>query len=101
VTLTCKETRAKLETTVNVQGVAAERIGRPARPEVLEEIARVTRGQVVKPDKVAEIAQALAELPEPPPLVRRVQLWCHPAVAGTLVGCLGLFWAGRKWIGLI
>jgi hypothetical protein len=101
VTLTCKETKARLEATVNVQGVAAERLGRPARPEVLEEIARVTRGQVVKPDKVAEIARTLAELPEPPPLVRRVQLWCHPAVAGTLVGCLGLFWAGRKWIGLI
>ena len=101
VTLTCKETRAKLEATVNVQGVAAERLGRPARPEVLEEIARVTRGEVVKPDKVAEITRALAELPEPPPLIRRVQLWCHPAVAGTLVGCLGLFWAGRKWIGLI
>jgi hypothetical protein len=101
VTLTCKETKATLETTVNVQGVAAERLGRPARPEVLEEIARVTRGQVVKADKVNEIARALAELPEPPPLVRRVQLWCHPAVAGTLVGCLGLFWAGRKWVGLI
>jgi hypothetical protein len=101
VSLTCKETKAKLEATLNVQGVAAERLGKPARPEVLEEIARVTKGEVVKPDKVAEIARALAELPEPPPMVRRVQLWCHPAVAGTLVGCLGLFWAGRKWIGLI
>ena len=101
VTLTCKETRATLETTLNVQGVAAERLGRPARPEVLEEIARVTRGKVVKPDEIGEIARALAELPEPPPLVRRVQLWCHPAVAGTLVGLLGLFWSGRKWIGLI
>ena len=71
---------------MNVQGVAAERLGRPARPEVLEEIARVTRGQVVKADKLDEIVQSLAELPEPPPMVRRVQLWCHPAVAGTLVG---------------
>ena len=101
VTLTCKQTRATLETSFNVQGVAAERLGRPARPEVLEEIARVTRGKVLRADKVAEIVQSLAELPEPPPLVRRVQLWCHPAVAGTLVGMLCLFWAGRKWIGLI
>ena len=101
VTLICKQTKATLEASFHVQGVAAERLGRPARPEVLEEVARVTRGKVVGPDKVAEIARSLAELPEPPPSVRRVQLWCHPAVAGALVGLLGLFWSGRKWIGLI
>ena len=101
VTLTCKQTRASLETSFHVQGVAAERLGRPARPEVLEEIARVTRGKVIRADKVDEIVQSLAELPEPPPLVRRVQLWCHPAVAGTLVGMQGPFWVGRKWVGLI
>ncbi len=101
VTLTCKETKATLEATLNVQGVAAERLGRPSRPEVLEEIARVSRGKVVKPDQISAIARSLTELPEPPPLVRRVQLWCHPAVAGALVGLLGLCWSGRKWIGLI
>ena len=101
VTLTCKETKATLEATLNVQGAAAERLGRPARPEVLEEIARVSRGKVVKADQVGEIVKSLAALPEPPALVRRVQLWCHPAVAGLLVGLLGLCWSGRKWIGLI
>src|SRR5262249_50760163 len=101
VTLSCKETKATLEATLNVQGVAAERLGRPARPDVLEEIARGARGKVVKPDQIGEFVRFLAELPEPPPLVRRVQLWCHPAAAGALVGLLGLCWSGRKWIGLI
>ena len=101
VVLSCKQTKATLEATLNVQGVAAERLGRPARPEVLEEIARVSRGQVVKPDQIDTIIRSLAELPEPAPTVRRLQLWCHPAVAGALVGLLGLFWSGRKWIGLI
>ncbi len=101
VVLTCKETKATLEATLNVQGVAVERLGRPARPEVLEEIARVSLGKVVKPDEIESIKRSLAELPEPPPSVRRVQLWCHPAVAGALVGLLGLFWSGRKWVGLI
>src|SRR5205814_3869230 len=50
VTLTCKQTGAVLETTIFVQGDVAERVGRPARPEVLEEVARVTKGQVVAPD---------------------------------------------------
>src|SRR5205814_5407951 len=40
VTLACKQTGATLETSLFVQGVAAERVGLPARPEVLEEIAR-------------------------------------------------------------
>lgn len=101
VALACKQTKGTLEAALNVQGVALERVGKPSRPEVLEEIARVTRGRVVKPDDLDAIARHLAELPEPPPLVRRVQLWCHPAAAGLLVGLLGITWAGRKWIGLI
>src|SRR5947209_7846994 len=38
ITLACKQTGATLETSVFVQGVTGERIGRPARPEVLDEI---------------------------------------------------------------
>jgi hypothetical protein len=101
VTLMCKQTAASLETSFFVQGIAAERIGKPARPEVLEEIARVTRGKVVEPSKVNDIVQLLANLPEPPPSVRRVQLWSHPLFAGSLVFLLGVFWVGRKVIGLV
>ena len=101
VTLFCKETNATLETSFFVQGAAAERVGRPARPDVMEEIARVTRGRVIAPDKLDDVVQSLAELPEPPPAVRRVQLWSHPAFAGSLVFLLGVFWVGRKAIGLI
>jgi hypothetical protein len=101
VVLSCKQTGASLEATFYVQGVAAEGIGKPARPEVLEEIARVTHGQVVGPEKLEEVIRALAELPEPAPSVRRVQLWSHPAVAGGLIAAMGVFWIGRKAIGLI
>ncbi|MBI5757079.1 MAG: hypothetical protein HZA46_01025, partial [Planctomycetales bacterium] len=101
VTLACKQTSATLETSFFVQGVAAERIGRPARPEVLEEIARVTRGKVLSPDKLDQVIRSLSDLPEPLPSVRRVQLWSHPAFAALLILCLGVFWAGRKVVGLI
>ena len=63
VTLLCKQTGATLEASFFVQGVAAERVGRPARPEVLEEIARVTRGKVVEADKLDEVVRSLAALP--------------------------------------
>lgn len=101
VTLMCKQTNATLKTSFFVQGDDAERIGRPARPEVLEEIARVTHGEVIAPDKLDQLVQSLANLPEPPPSVRRVHLWSHPVFAGIVVFLLGVFWIGRKIIGLI
>jgi hypothetical protein len=101
VTLSCKETGASLETSFYVQGSATERVGRPARPEVLEEIARVTRGKVIEPEKLEDAVRSLAELPEPLPAVRRVQLWCHPVIAAGIVLLLGVFWVGRKVIGLV
>jgi hypothetical protein len=101
VTLVCKQTGASLETSFFVQGVAAERVGRPARPEVLEEITRVARGKLVSVDRLDEVVRYLAQLPEPPPAIRRVPLWSHPVPAGILVILLGIFWVGRKMIGLV
>ncbi len=101
VTLFCKQTGATLETSFFVQGVAAERPGRPARPEVLEELARVTGGRVIDAAKLDQVERALAELPEPPPSVRRIPLWSHPVVGAALITLLGVFWVGRKVIGLV
>jgi hypothetical protein len=101
VTLTCRETADSLDASFFVQGSAAEQIGGVARPEVLAEIAQVTRGQLVPSEEVAGLVASLAELPEPPPEIRRLQLWCHPLVAAVLVGLLGLFWVGRKRQGLV
>ncbi len=101
VLLACKQTGATLEASIFVQGDVAERVGRPARPEVLEEIARVTRGKVLAPGKTDQLLQSLASLPDPPPSVRRVQLWSHPAFAAVVVFLLGAFWVARKVVGLI
>jgi hypothetical protein len=101
VIVSCKQTNATLETSFFVQGVATERIGRPARPDVLNEIARVTRGRVIEPEKLEDAVKSLASLPEPQPSRRRVQLWSHPVPAGLIVLLMGIFWAGRKTIGLI
>jgi hypothetical protein len=101
VTLTCKETGASLEASFFVQGGAIERMGRAARPEVLEEIARVSRGEMIGLDRLEHVVQSLAALPEPAPAVRRVQLWCHPVAASVLIGMLCVFWTGRKMVGLI
>jgi hypothetical protein len=101
VTLSCKQTGATLEASFFVQGIALERIGRAARPEVLEEIAKVTRGQVIGVDHLEQVLKSLAALPDPPPAVRRERLWSNPIVASLLVSMLGVFWVGRKIVGLI
>ena len=101
VMLRCRETSDTLEASFFVQGTASEGIGSVARPDVLAEVAQVTKGQVVPPEEVARLVAALADLPDSPPEVRRLQLWCHPLVAATLVGLLGLFWVGRKRQGLV
>jgi hypothetical protein len=101
VVLGCRETGDALEASFFVQGSVAEGIGRPARPEVLAEIAQVTRGRLVPADELAALVESLAALPESPPEIRRLQLWCHPVVAAALVGLLGVFWIGRKWQGLV
>jgi hypothetical protein len=101
VLLACRETSDSLEASFFVQGSAAEGIGGAARPEVLGEIAQMTRGRVLSQDDLTGLIASLAELPEPPPEVRRLQLWCHPAMAVLLVSLLGLFWVGRKRQGLV
>lgn len=101
VTLSCRETGASLETSFYVQGADKEPVGRPARPEVIEEISRVTRGKVLPADNITEVVHYFQSLPDPPPEVRRLQIWCHPATAGVIVVLLGAFWVARKAVGLI
>jgi hypothetical protein len=101
VTLSCKQTGATLDASFFVQGAAKEPVGRPARPEVLDEIARVTRGKVIAAQDVSKILSQLRDLPEPPPIERRLQIWCHPITAGVLISMFGVFWVARKAVGLI
>ncbi len=101
LTLACKQTSASLEAQFFVQGETAEPVGKPARPEVLEEIARVTNGQAVELDDIDEVIRSLASLPLPPPSIRRLQIWSHPLAAALVVLLLGIFWVWRKAIGLI
>jgi len=61
----------------------------------------VTRGQVIEAGKLELVLKSLAALPAPPPDVRRLALWSHPATIAVMVTLLGIFWVARKVIGLI
>ncbi len=85
-----------LETTILAQGVEIEKIGQPARPDVLEEMAKVSRGRVIQPAQLADLIQEINALPEPRPLETRIPLWSHWGTVAALVVLLGVFWIGRK-----
>ncbi len=99
VHLSCAEAGSTLDTTVSVQGSTREKVGEPARLDVLREIAQITRGAMLKNVDPATAVAAVAALPEPAPEERRVQLWAHPLWAAALVALMGIFWAGRKAAG--
>jgi uncharacterized membrane protein len=97
--LTCAEAGSSLDSTISVQGVSREKVGQPARLDVLREIAELTRGALLKDPSPATVTAAIAALPQPGLEERRVQLWAHPAWAAALVLLMGLFWVGRKAAG--
>ncbi len=100
-TLTCRETGATLQTTISVQGLQRERLGQPVNLSPLQEIAAITRGQMVKPSDMEQVVAAIKNMPEPAPETRRIRLWAHPLWVGLLVGLMSLFWIGRKLAGVI
>ncbi len=85
-----------LETTLLAQGTEIEKSAQPARPEVLEEMARVSRGRVIQPAQLAELVKEITALPEPRPIETRIQLWSHWGTLVALITLLGVFWTGRK-----
>lgn len=101
IALTGRRSGAALESTFYVQGAAMERVGHPARPEVLEELARVTGGKVIEPHELAGVLSSLAKQEEPAIESRRLQFWSNPWFAGLVVGLMSLFWICRKVVGLV
>jgi hypothetical protein len=101
VTVSCKETGAKLNTSFFAQGTSQERIGLAAKPKVLEELSKVSRGSVIPAQDLAKLTEIIKEVPDPPTVVKRWQLWAHPWTVGVLTALLATFWILRKQFGLV
>jgi hypothetical protein len=127
ITISHPQDDSQLETSVVVQGRAVEAVGRPARPDVIREIAAAAKGKFLAiaggklsgsntsgsntpgntasddetPSLAGTLVAQLNRLPDPPAEVRRIRWWSHPlTMIGMIVG-LTLFWIGRKWAGMI
>ncbi len=101
MTLACRENQSSLDAKLSVQGLRRERTGKPARYDVLEEIAAITRGKMGDTGNLDSLIEEISALPEPEPLIYRLRIWCHPFWAGSLVLLLAVFWIGRKLNGMI
>ena len=100
VRLTCTDAGSALDSLISVQGLVRERLGEPAKFDVLREIAQLTHGRMMESTDPAAVIAAIAALPQPELQERRVQIWAHPLWAGFLCLLMGVFWAGRKAAGL-
>lgn len=88
-----------LETSLIAQGSEIEKTGQPARPEVLEEISRITRGRIIQPDQIPSLINEIKALPQPRPIISRTPLWSHWATLVALITLLATFWTARKLSG--
>jgi hypothetical protein len=85
-----------LETSLIAQGSEIEKTGQPARPEVLEEITRITRGRIIQPDQIPSLINEIKALPQPRPIISRTPLWSHWVTLTALIALLATFWTVRK-----
>ena len=99
VHLTSVDAGTALDTVISVQGTPREKLGQPAKPDVLREISHLTRGQMLATTQPGDVLAAITAIPQPEAQERRVQIWAHPLWSAFLVTLMGVFWVGRKAAG--
>ena len=101
VTVSCAESGAQIQTSISVQGLEREQVGKPADATSLKEIALVTRGELVSADKAAGLIESIQQLKSPEAQIKRLRIWANPVLAGVILCLLSCFWIGRKLVGMI
>ncbi|HEY2342358.1 MAG TPA: hypothetical protein VGH90_04975, partial [Chthoniobacteraceae bacterium] len=100
VDVKCEEANRHLKTQIDVTVPTLEKVGLPAKLDVLREIAALTNGHFGTPGDLGQMVSGLSLLPERKPEERRFRLWCDPSWCAALIALFGLYWAGRKIGGL-
>jgi hypothetical protein len=78
-----------------------EKQGQPVNAPILAEIAALTQGGSFPMADLDKMVSQIALLPEPKPVERRIRLWSDPGWGGAILLLLTIYWAGRKWAGLL
>ena len=87
----------RLKTQLTVTVPALEKIGQPAKLDVLREIAALTSGKHATPGDLPQMVSSLSLLPERKPEEHRFRLWCDPWWCARPWGCLRFTRPAGKW----
>ena len=90
-----------METSFHVPDRVRERTGRPVRADVLQEMVRLTGGQLIDASNGDRAFEGISKLPPKEPNMRRVRLWCHPLWVLSVLLTLTLLWISRRRMGVV
>jgi hypothetical protein len=90
-----------LTTEFQVSRPLVEKLGQPINAQILAEISSLTRGATFSMADVDKMVSQIALLPEPKPVEKRIRVWSDPKWGGAILLLLTVYWAGRKWAGLV
>ena len=97
----CDDVDRKIDTKIQVASVQRERIGRPARGNVLRELAAITSGGKFDPANYEQVFASLSALDETRVQETRFQLWSDWRWMVFIVFLLAVYWVCRKLMGMI
>lgn len=100
VEVKCDAANRRLKTQFEVTVPTLEKVGLPAKLDVLREISALTAGKFGGPADLPQMINGLSLLPERKPEERRFRLWCDPWWCAALLGLFTAYWVGRKIGGL-
>jgi hypothetical protein len=90
----------RLKTQLTTTVPTLEKVGLPAKLDVLREISALTRGKNGGVGDLAQMVNSVSLLPEREAVPLPFRLWCNPWWCGALIGLLTIYWVGRKIGGL-
>jgi len=93
--------RRVLTTGLLVSRPVIEKLGQPINAQILAEIASLTCGETFSMADVDKMVSQIALFPEPKPVQKRIRVWRDPKWGGAILLLLTVYWAGRKWAGLV
>ena len=101
IAIACEEAGREVSAEMLVQSPRRELAGRPARSDVMREIAGISGGRCGAMDDLREMVRSIELLPQAKPVEERLRIWCHWLWATLIIMLFGSYWIGRKFVGMI
>lgn len=74
-----------------------EKIGEPARPQLLKAISEISGGHMTSANDLPRLLQAIQDQPTRRALEQRISVGSHWISLSTILALLTILWIGRKW----